>query len=333
MQTKGLTPDRDLEAPNPLVQVTDLKKTYKSRRRGPVTAVDGVSFEVSKGEVVGLLGPNGAGKTTTIKCICTLVRPDSGSILIEGVDAVVKPRQAVAKIAAVLEGNRNIYWRMTTEENLEFFAALNGVPPKRTRPRAKELIEVFRLTEAAKADTRTLSRGMQQKVAVACAFAKDTPLLLLDEPTLGLDVETSFELRQRLKEMAAHEDKAILLSSHDMDVVQETCERVIIVNEGRVVTDDRVANLLELFKARAYRFTLTKSLSQSQIEELSANFPMIKIDGDGHLSVIEVELLESGRFYELVDLLRKYELEIESIDRQDPDLEEIFLKIVRGEAR
>jgi ABC-2 type transport system ATP-binding protein len=333
MRTQSDVLKSEKEQGAPLLQVSDLTKVYQSRRRRPVTAVDRVSFEVSRGEVVGLLGRNGAGKTTTIKCICTLVKPESGSISVDGIDAVAKPRQAVANVAAVLEGNRNIYWRMTTEENIEFFAALNGVPPKRSRPRAKELIEVFRLTEAAKADTRTLSRGMQQKVAVACAFAKETPLLLLDEPTLGLDVETSFELRQRLKEMAAHENKAILLSSHDMDVVQETCERVIIIADGRVVTDDRVANLLELFKARAYRFTLSGSLPASQREELTANFPMMKFDGDGQFSTIDVELLDSGRFYELVDLLRKYECEIESIDRQDPDLEEIFLRIVKGEAR
>lgn len=334
MQTQSLASNLESQSASPLLQVRDLRKTYKTRRRGLVVAVDGVSFEVERGEVVGLLGPNGAGKTTTIKCICTLIRPEEGSsILIDGLDAVSKPRRAVAKVAAVLEGNRNIYWRMTTEENLEFFAALNGIPAKRIRQRARELIEVFRLTEAARADTRTLSRGMQQKVAVACAFAKDTPLLLLDEPTLGLDVETSAELRQRLKEMAAQEKKAILLSSHDMDVVQETCERVIIVNEGRIVTDDRVANLLELFKVRAYRFTLAGSLSESQKQQLVANFPMVRFDGDAHLSTIDVELLDTGRFYDLVDLLRKLEFEIESIDRKDPDLEEIFLKIVKGEAR
>jgi ABC-2 type transport system ATP-binding protein len=324
-QTTGTTAPR-------VVEVSGLTKTYRSRKRGAIVAVDDVSFSVGRGEVVGLLGPNGAGKTTTIKCLCTLVTPTSGEILIDGVDAVRRPRAAVRNVAAVLEGNRNIYWRLTVRENVEFFAALHGIPPKSVAGLIRELIEQLGLSDKQDTPAQYLSRGMQQKVSVACAFVKQTPLLFLDEPTLGLDVETSYEIRQRLREMVSVSGQTILLSSHDMDVVQDVCERVIIINEGQVVTDDRVSNLLGLFKAKAYRFTIAGPLTQAQRDRLTGKFPMIRIEED-HETTIDVELLDGAGFYELVDILRSNNSPISSIDRRDPDLEEVFLRIIKGETR
>ena len=313
------------------VQVSDLRKVYKSRKRGPVTAVDGVSFSIEAGQVVGLLGPNGAGKTTTIKTICTLIKPTSGTITIEGIDAIKSPSKAVERVAAVLEGNRNIYWRLTPIENLEFFAGLAGIPTRTARPRIDELLGRFHLEDKAKAEARTLSRGMQQKLAVACAFIKDTPVLLLDEPTLGLDVETSYELRESLKQMAANEGRTIVLSSHDMDVVQTMCERVIIINNGRIVTDDKVQNLLSLFRVKAYRFTLSSQFGDIEKTAVMTHFPQARIEAEGDETIIEVELAEAGQIYGLVEILRKFDAVIDSIDRTDPNLEEIFLRIVKGE--
>jgi ABC-2 type transport system ATP-binding protein len=315
----------------PIVSVEELTKIYAGRRRGEVRAVDGISFDVAPGEIVGLLGPNGAGKTTTIKCLCTLVTPTSGRITVDGVDTQAHPRGAVEKLAAVLEGNRNIYWRLTARENLDYFAGLQGIPRRAVTRMVDELIDRFRLTEQRNAEARTLSRGMQQKLAVACAFIKQTPILLLDEPTLGLDVETSFELREMLREMAAEAGRTILLSSHDMHVVQDVCERVIIINHGRIVIADRVANLLDLFRVRAYRFTLQGHLNDMHQLDLREAFDGAVVKADGHVTTIDVELPDGSRIYELIDALRRVDARIESIDRQDPNLGEVFLRIVRGE--
>ncbi|MFN2611545.1 MAG: ABC transporter ATP-binding protein [Actinomycetota bacterium] len=314
------------------VEVLDLKKVYASRKSGPITAVDGVSFSVDKGEIVGLLGPNGAGKTTTIKSMCTLIKPTSGSIKIEGIDAVRSPSKAVENVAAVLEGNRNIYWRLTPIENLEFFAGLAGIPSRRARPAAQQLLERFGLTEKTKDEARKLSRGMQQKLAVACAFIKSTPVLLLDEPTLGLDVETSHELRKSLVKMAAEDGRTILLSSHDMDVVQQMCERVLIIDKGRIVTDDKVSNLLQLFRVKAYRFALSSPFGDAQRSSVTEQFPHAIIETEQDITTIQVALKDAGEIYALVEILRKYDAVIDSIDRADPDLEEIFLRIVKGES-
>jgi ABC-2 type transport system ATP-binding protein len=315
----------------PVLRVKNLRKVYHSRRRGDVVAVDDVSFSVYKNEVVGLLGPNGAGKTTIIKSICTILLPTSGEIWVDGVDALRNPRAALEKVTAVLEGNRNVYWRLTVRDNLEFFAGLQGQSLRSVRAYIDELIELFNLKEKVNEQARALSRGMQQKLAVACALVKRTPILLLDEPTLGLDVETSYELRWILKRMAEQGERTILLSSHDMNVVQDICERVIIINHGRIVADDRIENLQKLFTASAYRFEIEGHLSPQQQQKLTKQFDIIKISTDGSRTIIEAELLDSQKVYEIIDVLRENGCQLESVGKQYPDLEEIFLRIVKGE--
>lgn len=315
----------------PVIRVTDLTKVYHSRRRGDIVAVDNVSFTISKNEVVGLLGPNGAGKTTIIKSICTILRPTSGEIWLDGVDAMRNPRATLEKVTAVLEGNRNVYWRLTVKDNLEFFAGLQGQSLRSVRNYIDELIETFNLREKINEQARALSRGMQQKLAVACALVKRTPILLLDEPTLGLDVETSYELRWILKRMAEQGQRTILLSSHDMNVVQDICERVIIINHGKIVVDDRIENLKQLFSASAYRFEIEGHISPQQQHKLKEQFDLIKINVDGQRTVIEAELLDDRKVYEIIDVLKENGCRLKSVGKQYPDLEEIFLRVVKGE--
>jgi len=313
-----------------VLEVRNLTKVYKQRRGADVLAVDDIGFTVQKNEVVGLLGPNGAGKTTTIKCICTLISPTKGAIHINGTDALKSPRLTLRHVAAVLEGNRNIYWRLLVRENLEFFAGLQGIPARRVRNYIDQLIELFQLKDKERTEARKLSRGMQQKLAVACALVKGTEFLLLDEPTLGLDVEISHELRFALKEMAQRGERTIIISSHDMSVVQDICERVIIINNGKIVTDDKVANLLKLFQASAYRFDIEGRLNPSQESHLKERFEMLKISETDYHTEIKVELIDSNQIYEIVDILKAGSSRIKAIDRREPNMEEIFLNIVKG---
>jgi len=316
--------------PDTVLKVESLTKVYNRRRGKETVAVDDISFSVGKNEVVGLLGPNGAGKTTTIKCICTLIGPTKGTISVNGTDAVKNARAVLQKVTAVLEGNRNIYWRLSVRENLEFFAGLQGIPLRRVRSYIDELIELFQLKEKEKTPARKLSRGMQQKLAVACALVKRTDILLLDEPTLGLDVEISHELRFALKEMAQRGERTIILSSHDMNVVQDICERVIIINDGRIVTDDKVDNLLKLFQASAYRFEIEAQLSDLQRRRLQERFKLLKINDTDHYTEIEAELEDGNHIYEIMDILKAGNSRIRSIARKEPNMEEVFLHIVKG---
>jgi ABC-2 type transport system ATP-binding protein len=310
-----------------VLDVTDLCKLYRSRSRGEVRALDDVSFSVGRGEIVGLLGANGAGKTTTIKSICGLVTPTSGEIAVNGVDAVRSRRQAARHLTAVLEGNRTVYWRLNVRENLEYFAALRGRRASEVRSDIDELVVRFNLVDKAETPAMQLSRGMQQKLALACAVLPRTPLLLLDEPTLGLDVETSHELRGYLRRLAIDDGRTILLSSHDMQVVRDVCDRVVIINGGRVVADDTISGLVKVFKARSCRVRLAAPLDVTTRGGLESQLDVVRSVDE---STVEVVLRDGAEFYRLFDVLRSGGCEIEAVESVEPDLEEVFLNIVKG---
>lgn len=315
------------------LQVQSMTKVFRDRGGATVRAVDGVSFEVKRGEVLGLLGPNGAGKTTSIKCILGLMRPDSGQITLLGQDVQAAYPRILQKMSAVLEGSRNLYWRMSVWENVSFFAALHGVRSSEDQKYFGHLLKLFGLEEKRHTEVRKLSQGMKQKASVVCALARRTPLVFLDEPTLGLDVETSLELRSVLKQLAREEERTFVVSSHDMDVIQDVCGRVVIMSSGRVVVDDKVSHLMSLFRTRAYRIGLRGSAPQALEEQLAQEFAGVEVaygDGDAD-SEVRVSLSEDGDIYRLMDILRSADAVIDEITHEEVDLEKVYLEIVREE--
>src|SRR5262245_55074878 len=179
-----------MEVRTPAIEIASLTKVY-GRGRTTVRAVDDVSLSIPAGEVLGLLGPNGAGKTTTIKLICGLVSPTAGRVRLEGYDIGRQRSRAVLQLGAVLEGGRNVYWSLSAWQNLLYFGRLKGLRGDEIRPRAGRLLRDLGLWEVRHTQVGGFSRGMQQKVAVAAALITDPPILLLDEPTIGLDVEAA----------------------------------------------------------------------------------------------------------------------------------------------
>jgi ABC-2 type transport system ATP-binding protein len=307
-----------------------LTKIYKHRKRD-VRAVDDISFTINQGDIVGLLGPNGAGKTTTIKCLCHLINPTTGKIVIDGRDIGRHSRFAFEKIAAVLEGNRNVYWRMSTFENLKLFAGLQGYSYRQVKSTIDELIGVFGLQEKITTEARFLSRGMQQKLAIACAFIKNTDILLLDEPTLGLDVEMTHEVLNLLKKKISAEGKTILLSSHNMGVVEDVCERVIIINHGKIIADEKITKIKEFFQVNTYTFEVEGEINQGIQEEFIQKFLGVKFSTDKTETHITVDLKDSAKIYEVLDILKQRNIKLLSIQNVEPDFEEIYLKLVRHE--
>lgn len=316
-----------------VLQVEQLSKVYRTFRKPDMRAVEDVSLTVGRSEIVGLLGANGAGKTTTIKCICNLVVPTTGQVAINGMDTRTAGPAIYRHVAAVLEGNRNIYWTLTVRENLEFFAGLQGIPLRRARAHVPELLRRFGLEAKEDAPARMLSRGMQQKLALACALIKGTELLILDEPTLGLDVRMSHDLRASLREMGTSGNRSILLSSHDMNVVQSICDRVVIVNKGRVVADERVGRLLDLFRPRSYRVAVDGALNTETRARVAESFAAPRFEAEGDETRLHVDVPDPARIYDLIDLLRAGGASIRSVDRREPTLEEVFLSITGTDAR
>src|SRR5699024_589651 len=193
--------------------VSHLNKSYKMRRRKEhIQAVNDVSFKVQKGEILGLLGPNGAGKTTTIKMICGLLIPDSGSISIKGMDLSKNKLQGLQHISAVLEGNRNLYWRLTVRENLEYFAGNRGKSRKEVYGRIEELLEQFNLKGKEQELARRRSRGMHKDLASAGGLLADSGVISFDGPTLGIEIETGYEVRQILSDIVEKSNRTIILS-------------------------------------------------------------------------------------------------------------------------
>lgn len=315
----------------PLLSVQTISKTYRKRKSNEVVqAVDNVSFSVERGEILGLLGPNGAGKTTTIKMICSLIRPDSGVITLNNFDNQRHRLKAMRFISAVLEGNRNLYHRLSVKENLEYFAGNRGRSRISVKSDISKLLEQFRLGEKRDELVGNLSRGMQQKLAMATAMLAGTDLILLDEPTLGLDVETGYEVRELLREISKQE-RTIIISTHDMPVVQDLCARTVIINQGHVVVDDKVSNLLKLFETRAYTVKLGKSLSVSQHHLLQQVFPVVNIE-DSEKKTLTVNLEHGEDIYKLMDILRSEQTPVEAIDRSVINFEQVFRKLVGKDA-
>lgn len=325
---ESLASSRQRGAFDTVVDVDRLTKCFrKHRSRDVVTVVDGISFRIGRGAIVGLLGPNGAGKTTTIKTICGLLVPDGGRVLVNGFDVQRARAKALRNISAVFESDRNLYWRLTVTENMEYFAGNRGWSRRAIQSRMTELLERFRLAHKADELVGRLSRGMRQKLAIAVAMLADTEVILLDEPTLGLDVEAGYEMRGSLREIVAG-GRTIIISTHDMSLVQDICERVIIIDSGRVVVDSMVDELRGLAGTHAYLVTLRGPLSAEQRTALRNRFPFCRYV-DGELPRLTVGLADGEDIFELMDVLKRERTPVESVERTATDVEQVFREIVR----
>jgi sodium transport system ATP-binding protein len=220
-----------------MIEATGLYKAF-----GTVKAVDGVGFVARDGEITGLLGPNGAGKTTTLRMLYTLMKPDAGSVRVDGIDASVDPT-AVRRRLGVLPDARGLYKRMTARENIAYFAELQGLDAATGRARADALIDALEMRDIADRRTEGFSQGQRVKTAIARALVHDPRNVILDEPTNGLDVMATRAMRAFMMRLKA-EGRCVLFSSHIMQEVAALCDRIVVIARGRVVADAPPSALL-----------------------------------------------------------------------------------------
>lgn len=308
------------------IRLTGLVKRFKVPGGKPFAAVDGLDLSVGKGEIIGFLGPNGAGKTTTIKMICGLVQPDQGSIEVLGRNARTQRAEILQRVGAVLEGNRNVYWDLTVLENLRYFGALKMVPSPVLMPRIDSLIAFFDLGEKRHVVTKQLSRGMQQKLAIACALIHDPEIVLLDEPTLGLDVAAARMVKERVRQLVREQGRTVVLTTHQLDVAQELCDRVAIVQKGKIKALDHTDNLIALFSRQEYEFRIDGEMTAELDRSLSAYGQVTVIERNGGVTFrINIESAES--LYRIMDVLRAAGLHVTAVNKKEADLEEVFLQL------
>jgi len=213
-----------------MIEVRDLHKAF-----GNVVAVDGATFSARDGEITGLLGPNGAGKTTTLRCLYTLMRPDSGTVSVDGIDAATDPLNVRRKLG-VLPDARGLYKRLTARENIAYFGRLHGLDEATIRARSDAAIAALDMGDIAERRTEGFSQGQRVKTAIARALIHDPKNVILDEPTNGLDVMATRAMREFLKRLK-REGRCVLFSSHIMQEVAALCDRIVVIAHGRVVAD------------------------------------------------------------------------------------------------
>ncbi|MGC1218415.1 MAG: ABC transporter ATP-binding protein [Phormidesmis sp.] len=330
---------------SPALESVDLRKSYGSKKTR-FEAVRGVSLKISPGEVLAFLGPNGAGKTTTIKMIAGLIRPDAGWVKIAGRDPHRDP-QALRGVGAVLEGNRNLYWRLTALENLEYFGTLRQMNRQVAKAKGEALLEAFGLSDKWKVPVQKLSRGMQQKIAIAVALIHQPQLLLLDEPTLGLDVEAGETVKALVRQIAAS-GCAILLTTHQLNVAEELSDRVAIIRAGQIVTEQPTQALIRQFsKGTAYHIQFEGALDQTQtaaILSLGATlesehhiryFPAGEVgetngesaNGESASGETSSAAVASATLYKILHILEP--LPLLEVRQDRADLTDVFLQLVR----
>ena len=303
-----------------ILEVQHLQKTYRSSRKKLTQAVRDVSFAIDGQEVLAFLGPNGAGKTTTIKMIAGLILPDRGDVKINGRNPH-QDAEALRSLGAVLEGNRNLYWRLTPAENLEYFGVLRGLSSNVARQRGRDLLERFELSHKRKAPVQTLSRGMQQKLAIAVALIHEPQLLLLDEPTLGLDVEATQTVKRLIREIAS-EGRAILLTTHQLDIAEELSDRVAIISQGAIVAEESTGELIRRFSGSAYVVELEQELDRDRLS---------KIQNLGAIVTEKTILIrETEDLYEVLHILQP--LPLIRVEKEQANLTEVFLQLIQTQS-
>lgn len=225
------------------VEVLGLTKVFGDEGRGRVVAVDGVSFRCAPGEIFGLLGANGAGKTTTLRMLATVLRPTAGTATVAGFDLVREP-EMVRRSLGFHSSTTALYPRLTARETIEFFARVNGLSPQDARARVRNLIAQFGIGEYADVRVERLSQGMRQKVSLARTVAHDPPVLIFDEPTVGLDVFNALQMQEMILQLKG-QGKTILFSTHLMSEAERLCDRIAIIHRGRILACDTLQGLRE----------------------------------------------------------------------------------------
>ena len=311
-----------------MIKVENLTKKF-----GDFVAVDDISFEVKKGEIFGLLGPNGAGKSTILRILSTLARPTKGTASIGGYD-IVKEDTEVRKLIGIVSEKMIMYDRLTAKENLWFFGSLFDIPSDLLTQRIDELLDLVQLNKWKNSLVGTFSTGMRQRMNVVRALLNMPQVLFLDEPTLGLDPQSSVEIREFVKRLNRENDTTIIVTTHTMVDADILCDRIGIIDHGKVVALDTSANLKRLISGGDS--TILKlgisNLAPDLVEALQTLDCVQSVSQDNST---HVRLIARGddAFDKIIDEVRRKGGKIASAENLQPTLEDVFLHLTGHEVR
>jgi ABC-2 type transport system ATP-binding protein len=299
------------------IEVTNLSKMY-----GQQKAVDSISFRVDKGEIVGFLGPNGAGKSTTMKIITGFLKQDGGEAVVCGVNVKDKPLETKSRVGYLPEANP-LYYEMYVREYLDFIADIHQVDNKKQR--IEEVILMVGLSVESKKKLGQLSKGYKQRVGLAAALIHDPEVLILDEPTTGLDPNQILEIREVIRKLGQH--KTVLFSSHILQEVEAVCDRVVIINKGKLVANDTISALRgSMEQAKHIRVTFQEKISPDLLNGLQSATGVRSIDDyNWELQTSSPDSLRK----QLMELSLKENLNIVSLQSGEQSLEDLFRELTR----
>ncbi|UCG13728.1 MAG: ATP-binding cassette domain-containing protein [Deltaproteobacteria bacterium] len=307
-----------------MIEVENLTKFY-----GPVTALRQVNFSVDSGEIVGFLGPNGAGKTTALRILTCFMPPTSGTVRVAGLDCQEHPLKVRAKIGYLPE-TVPLYSDMTVFRFLAFVADAKGVPRSRRRGEIERVIEVCAISSVAQRIIGHLSKGFRQRVGIAQALLNNPPILILDEPTIGLDPAQIVEIRSLIKQLGG--EQTIILSSHILPEVSQICQRILIINKGQIVATDTPANLTAQLQRNLQVFIEVEERGPEVAETLATVADVLEVrpvNGAGRY-LIETKRGQDLR-PELARTVVEHGWQLRELRLQDLSLEEIFMQLVTDE--
>lgn len=310
-----------------MIEVKNVTKKY-----GKVVAVDNINFTINDGEIIGLLGPNGAGKSTTMNMITGYIEPTEGTIVIDGYDISKKPRKAKREIGYMPEGVP-LYTDMTVKEFVTYMAEIKKVDRKTRKEKIEKIIEETGLKDVEKKLTRNLSRGYKQRVSMAGALVGELKILILDEPTVGLDPKQITEIRNLIKELG--KTHTVILSSHILSEVSQICQKVIIINKGKIIAVDTPENLENKVASKNDIYVTVEDLD-NRIEEVAKDIKEItKIElVKENKDKTKQYLIESEKDVDLRKILfkelAKENITIFEMKKADTTLEDAFMKLIEG---
>ncbi len=317
------------------VETENVGRTYRTRQRGApagaLVALGAVSLQVAQGELFGLLGPNGAGKTTLIKILTTLLAPTSGWARVAGYDVALEPRAVRPRINLVSGGETSGYGLLTVRENLWLFAQLYGLRSREANRRIAELLELLHMSDRMHTKSSRLSTGLVQKMNIARGFLTDPEVLFLDEPTLGLDVGASRDVRAFTRRwMAEDRRRTLLLTTHYMVEADELCDRVAIINGGRVLACDTPAALKRRLQREAIFQLQTSPLGVGTVQRIAA-LPGVRQAthqaGDGR-STVDLALAEERVIGTVIGVLEREGAHLLTLTKHEATLEDVFVDLV-----
>ena len=293
------------------ISISNLTKIYNTQK-----AIDNISFSVNDNEIVGFLGPNGAGKSTTLKIITGYLRPDSGSAKVNGIEVAADPLEAKKNIGYLPEGNP-LYYEMYVREYLGFIAGIHKI--KSPEKKIEEIIDTTGLRTESNKKTGQLSKGYKQRVGLAAALLHDPKIIILDEPTTGLDPNQIIEIRKLIKDLG--KNKTVLFSSHILQEVENICDRVIIINKGNIVADDTLVNLQSANRgAHIVIVQFGKQVDAALLKNWSGVENIQEISNQYHIQTSDPEKIKKM----LLEFSLKNNLDILSLQSKSTSLEDVF---------